>query len=341
MRARKQARARASEVVQPLHPMRALLRSCTPALLIALAACGGGPSDGLAVDLDKSNEDVLLRYYLGGYVGPGGGDPAEAGLMVEEGGLAVRPEAVPEPYRDALRDVNGDGTLDWDEFVAFVEATYARARGLPPTLDALRAEAPYAEGDSAWFVTEVEGSPMTTARRRIYVPVAALREGLAGYRAAGDRLLYPEGTVIVGEHREGERVLETTVKRRRADGFWDFAVYGADGRLAGATATPPRPLRTPIQCTGCHLGRRLFDPEKTFPAPAPDGPHGPRAVVVDGAVRAAVEAHDLAMRFDEHAKRSDGVLGLYGTLYVARLLADREAGRLAPEDAALLEALGL
>ena len=284
---------------------------------------------------------MLLRYYLGGFVGPGGGDPVAAGLMVEEGGLAVRPERLPEAYRDALRDANGDGVIDWDEFVAFVDATYAESRGLPPTLDALRAETPYAEGDAAWFAAEIEGSPMTAARRRVFVPTTALRAALEGYRAAGDRLVYPEGTVIVGEHREGERVLETTVKRRRADGFWDFAVYGADGRLAPATATEPRPLAAPIQCTGCHLGRRLFEPEESFPAPAPDGPYGPRAVVVDDALRGVTDTRDLAAFFDEHAKRSDGVLGLYATLYTAGLLADRAAGRIVPEDAALLEALGL
>jgi hypothetical protein len=309
-------------------------------LFLLLAACNG-PSDGLPVRLDKSNEEMLLRYYLGGYVAPGGADPVEAGLLVTEGGLAVRPEALPEPYRAALRDADGDGTLGWDEFVAFVEATYADARALRPTLDALRADAPYAEGDAAWFTVEVEGSPMTAARRRLYVPVAALRQALAGYREAGDRLVYPEGTVIVGEHREDGPVVETTAKRRRADGFWDFAVYDSDGRLAGATATRPRPLRAPIQCTGCHLGRRLFDPDQSFPAPAPDGPYGPRAILTNDAVRAAAAAHDLAAVFDEHARRSDGVLGLYATLYTARLLADREAGRLAPEDAALLERLGL
>jgi hypothetical protein len=315
------------------------LRPPVLSLFLLLAACGGA-TDGLAVRLDKSNEDVLLRYYLGGYVGPEGGDPVAAGLMREEGGLTVRPEALPEAYRAALRDANADGVIDWDELVAFVDATYAEARGLPPTLDALRAEAPYAEGDSAWFTTEVDGV-MTAARRRIFVPVAALRAALAGYRAAGDRLIYPEGTVIVGEHREGGRVLETTVKRRRADGFWDFAVYDASGRLTGATATPPRPLAAPVQCTGCHLGRRRFDPEASFPAAAPPGPYGPRVVYVDEAVREAVAAHGLVASFDEHAKRSDGVLGLYGTLYTARLLADREAGRITPEDAELLEALGV
>jgi hypothetical protein len=324
----------AGERIPPLFPFPPLF------LFLLLAACGG-PSDGLPVHLDKSNEEVLLRYYLGGYVAPGGGDPVEAGLLAEDGGFAIRPEALPEPYRAALRDADGDGTLGWEEFVAFVEATYADARALPPTLDVLRAAAPFAGGDSAWFTVEVEGSPMTAARRRNHVPVAALRQALAGYRDAGDRLRYPEGTVIVGEHVEDGRVVETTVKRRRADGFWDFAVYDAAGRLADATATPPRPLDAPVQCTGCHLGRRLFDPDKSFPAAAPDGPYGPRAIRVDDALRAAAGAHGLAALFDEHAKRSDGVLGLYGTLYTARLLADRAAGRLAPEDAALLERLGL
>lgn len=308
--------------------------------LSSLVACTGAPN-GLPVRLDKSNEETLLRYYLGGYVTPAGGDPVAAGLLVEEGGWAVRPERLPEASRAALRDADGDGAVSWEEFVAFVEATYAGARGLPPTLDALRARTPYAENDPAWFTVEVEGSAMTAARRRVYVPVAALRAALAGYRAAGDRLVYPEGTVIVGEHREGEGVLETTVKRRRADGFWDFAVYDAAGRLARATATPPRPLASPVQCTGCHLGRRLFDPEQRFPAPAPDGPYGTRALLVDDAVRAAADGHDLAAFFDEHAKRSDGVLGLYGTLYAARLLADRDAGTAAPADRALLEELGL
>lgn len=310
------------------------------ALALLLAGCGGA-SDGLPVRLDKSNEETLLRYYLGGYAAREGADPVAAGLLATEGGLAIRPERLPAAYRDALRDADGDGALGWDEFVAFVEATYARARGLPPTRDALLAGAPLSEGDSAWFTVDVEGSPMTSARRRVFVPVAALREALAGYRAAGDRLVYPQGTLLIGEHRDGERVLETTVKRRRADGFWDFAVYGADGRLAEATATPPRALRSPVQCAGCHLGRRLFDPDKSFPAAAPDGPYGPRAILVDDAVRAAVAALDLTAVFDEHATRSDGVLGLYATLFTARLLADREAGRITPADATLLGRLGL
>ena len=306
---------------------------------LLIAGCGGAPGDGLAVDLDKSNEATLLRYYLGGYAAAEGADPVAAGLLVEDGGWRIRPDAFPEPVRASLTDTDGDGTLGWDEFVAFVEATYAEARALPATLGGIRAAAPYADGDSAWFVTEVDGV-MTAARRRIFVPVAALRAALDAFAETGD-LVYPEGTVIVGEHRAEDAVLETTVKRRRADGFWDFAVYGPDGNRAAATQTEPRPLRAPIQCVGCHLGRRLFDPEKSFPAAAPDGPYGPRAIYASDAVRAAVEAHDLVDTFDEHGRRTDGVLGLYATLYAAQLLTDRDAGRHSDEDAALLDRLGL
>ena len=127
------------------------------------------------------------------------------------------------------------------------------------------------------------------------------------------------------------------MKRLREDGFWDFAVYGPDGRLAPATATAPRPLRAPTQCTGCHLGRRLFEPEKSFPATPTDGPDGPRRYDVPDAWRSA-EATAL---FSEHARRDDGVLGIYATLYTGRLIAERASSEASPADRALLARLGL
>ena len=170
------------------------------------------------------------------------------------------------------------------------------------------------------------------------MPSRALRQAVAGFRAAGNHLVYPVGTLLMGQHLNDEGgVLETTIKKRRADGFWDFAVYDAEGRLVGSTMTEPRPLRAPVQCTGCHLGRRLFQPEQSFPAHASDGPFGPRDYLVPEGWRSA-EATAL---FDEHARRDDSVLGLYGTLYTARLLAERQSGQIAPEDAALLDGLGL
>lgn len=307
------------------------------AVLALLSACGGPvdvtTADAVPLDLDRDRPERLLTAVLGPYAD---GDPFATGLVSSDGGdVTLHPQKLPAEVRARLSDANGDGALDWDELAPVLEATYYDATRLPPTLDALRQSADYSVGEPAWFVVDMDGV-MTAARRRISVPTSALRAAMEAFPSAGE-LVYPAGTWIIGEHLDGDRVLETTAKRRRADGYWDFAVYGPDGALAPATQTEPRALRVPTQCTGCHLGQRLFDPEKSFPAKASDGPFGPRAIHVPVAWRSA-EATSL---FDEHARRDDGVLGLYATLYAGRLLAARQSGTLAPEDAALLDALGL
>jgi hypothetical protein len=324
--------------------MNPLLRP-TLGLLVALvlaSGCASGPADPqtdseVPLRFDRREPERLVRSYLGGYGGgAAGADPFASGLVSGSGDdLVLHPQKLDAAARAALRDANGDGAIDWDEFKAFAEATYYAARAFPPTLDGLRAEAPYAADSPDWFAVETDGV-MTTARRRVLVPLAALRSAMEASADGGD-LRYPDGTWFIGEHLVDGQVVETTVKRRRADGFWDFAVYGADGALAPATATEPKPLRAPTQCTGCHLGQKLFEPEKSFPAEATDGPHGPRAVYVPDAWRRA----DAVARFEEHARRADGVLGLYATLYAGRLIAAREAGTLGADDAAWLERLGL
>lgn len=313
------------------------------AVLVALTlgACGGSeaPSrDGLRLAIEKRDPERLLRFYFGSYLGPDGGDAVAAGVLSGEGDtFTLHPDALAEPWQAALAEANadGDGTLDWDELAAFFQATYAEARALPPTLDAFRSDAPYA-ADSAWFTVEVDGV-MTSARRHLFVPVSALRSALTNYRSNGERLIYPDGTALVGEHwLEGERV-ETTAMLKRPDGFWDFVVYDADGQLALSTDTPPRALRSPVQCVGCHFGSKAFEPEKSFPADAPPGPFGPRAIHVGPEMRNA----EVVAFFDEHAKRSDTALGIYNTLFVSKLIADRNAGRIATDDALLLDNLGL
>ena len=338
-------------VLRPPSYVNLLLPTCLPRPLLAislLAIClstigcqNSRPIDmatagRVPVDLDKSNEERLLRYYLGGYVSPVGGDPVEAGLMMVDGGLALNPQQLDPAFRASLRDADGNGVIGWEEFVEFVEATYADARLFPHTLEEFRSTVRWSDDDSVWLTVEVDGV-VTEARRRIYVPLDMLRRALAGYAEADDQIIYAPGTMIIAEHLDGERILETTVKRRRSDGFWDFAVYDASGRRASHTSTGPRELRAPVQCVGCHLGRRAFEPEKSFPAEAPDGPHGPRALYVSDDLRNA----EVTTYFDEHVKRSDGVLGLYATLYTARLVADREEGILSEENQTLLESLGL
>lgn len=322
-----------------------------PLLLLSLTLPACAPSDGsadegrtprlLPVDIDKSDPERLLRYHFGAYAAPEGADPFEAGLLrkQDEGSVAVDVDALERLHPGAtaaLQDADGDGTLNWKELEAFLQATYYDVRDLPPTLAALQVEAPYLGGEEPWFHVELDGV-MTTARRHIYVPEDALRSALANYRANGEKLIYPVGTTMVGEHHlEGKRA-ETTAMRKRADGFWDFFTYDADGRLAKSTSTPPRELKTPTQCVGCHTGGKPFEPERSFPDEALPGPHGPRAIYIDAALRDP----EVTAFFDEHRKRSDTVLGLYNTLFVARLRADRRAGRLSAEDALLLQALGL
>ena len=291
--------------------------------------------------LEGEGDARALLYYAGGLASPEAADPLEAGVLTRSGSsYALNVERLPPGFWQEVTPDERALEVDWQTQVkpAF-ERTYAAVRGVPPTLAALQEEVgTWSDGDPAWFVHEVDGV-MTAARRRLFVPAAAARAA-AQAMAAGETAAYPVGTAVVGEHWLDGHLVETTVKRRRGDGHWDFAVYDATGALADGTHTPPRPLAAPAKCLGCHLGQKLHQPEKAFPASAPAGPDGPRAVHVPDAWRAATEAQSLALRFHEHARRADGVLGLYGTLYAARTLARHRAGDLlTPEDSALAHLL--
>ena len=295
--------------------------------------------DTVRIDFDKSNERLLLNYYIGPYL-PEGPDVIETGYVQKVGGSYYldpdRIRTIPQLSRLVTDGYLDDRVLHWDEFSAFVLDTYYQNRGLPSDLQSLYTESGFRPGDSSWFRVDVRGV-MTTALRRIYVREQALRAALSDYLANGRRLLYPPGTFIIGEHWLDTTLAETTVMRKRADGFWDFAIYGADGSLVKETQTPPKTLKAPIQCIGCHTGTKLFEPEKSFPAHARRGPHGPREIYVKDEWRNA----SVVSFFDEHRKRSDRVLGIYNTLFVSRLLAQKRAGTLPEDDVRLLTTLGL
>ncbi len=309
-----------------------------------LPGCGGPDESGLPdsfarLSLDQSEPRRFLQYYFGGYVAPKAADPFEAGLLHERGGrfyldrdvLARRQPAL----SGQLRDANRNGRIEWEEMEAFIDGSYNRARAIPASFAAFADSAGFAP-DSTWMEVVVRGA-MTTAERRIYVREEAVRAALRHAADADGRILYPAGTVFVGRHYLNDALVETTAMRKRPDGFWDFFVYDRKGALARETSTPPRALKSPVQCVGCHFGNKAFEPEKSFPAPAPPGPHGPRGVYVPDAFRDA----EVTLRLDEHRRRADTALGLYGTLFASKLRAQRQAGALNPADAALLEALDL
>lgn len=314
---------------------------------VVMVGCAGETANqptqgtpGVIVDLDRANQERLLRYYFGTYAPRQARDPFETGLLRRTDAqflLNIDSLVTWHPTSEAhLRQVSSDGLIDWDDLVALVSATYYTAADALPTLSALQAAAPYKAEPESWFSVEVNGV-MSVARRTVYIRFSALRAALRNYRTNSEQLLYPIGTFMIGEHHLEGVLVETTVMQKRPDGFWDFWTYGQGGNLAATTQTEPRQLKSPTQCVGCHFGTREFEPERSFPEPATDGPHGPRALHVPEALRDA----EVTAFFDEHRKRSDTVLGLYNTLFVAQLKAQRGAGAISQEDAALLDTLGL
>jgi hypothetical protein len=312
-------------------------------LTLLVSACGGERSlpDGFVrLDLEKANSHQLVRFYLGGFYRPVEADPFDTGLVVErDGSLLASTTGLQRLDPDAavaLIAAADGGVVGWDEFVGFVDATYNSARQPWASLEELRAESGYDSLSAEWFTVRVRGV-MSVAERVVFIPTRSIREAVASYAANGNEVRYSPGTVIVAEHYLEGRFDEATVMSRRGDGFWDFFVYDAEGRLATATRPRPKSLQSPTQCVGCHLGSKLYEPERSFPAEAPPGPHGPRYI---RGVRAPVSS-DVVALFDEHRRRSDGVLGVYVTLYASELLDARRAGVLSPEEMEMLAKLGL
>ena len=302
------------------------------------ASCSGSSEKGaISIALDSDKEKTMLSAYFGGYVSPKGGDPWAAGILSQKENEIYlhldKLHSLQPKIAYAPQDADGDGLFVWEEIEPFIERSYYAVRAFPATLEELRRVYDYTS-NPAWFRLRLVGS-MIAAERTIYIHTDALRAALKTYAEHQEKVVYPEETVIVGEHRIDGRHIETAVMKKRYDGYWDFFLYDEEGNLARETVTPPRPLKAPTQCMGCHLGSKPFEPEKSFPAPASPGPHGPRVVYVEESLKQP----DVVAFFDEHAKRSDSVLGLYGTLFVSALRLQREQATISEEDRQLLESL--
>ena len=303
-------------------------------LLAAVGCTSPATPDTFKLDIGKSNPDRLLQFYFGSYVSAEGGDPFATGLLTKEGGAYILNVAqLSEQFRGFLQDTNQDGTLVWDELEPFLQDTYYEAQLAPATLDAVKNQLPDFADTTKIMRVEIDGV-MTTARRRIIVERSAVEDALLGLEKNDGQILYPQGTIFWGEHWDGDKIVETTVMKKRGDNFWDFYVYDHTGALAKSTSTKPRELAVPTRCVGCHFGGKRFEPDASYPHPASAGPSGPRAIHV-----AARPADTLLVAlFDEHEKRSDTILGIYATLYSSQLMSSREqGGELSAKDKQILD----
>lgn len=305
------------------------------------SACGKEPEDvGTTISIDKGNERMLLSYYVGGMLSAEGQDPFEAGaLSVRSNTFYVDIDmlAKASPGLDSeLELMARDGKVEWEELASFVNTHYYAYRRIPESLILLIEQTGDWQDDSEWLAFEVDGV-MSPHRRRIHVRLDDLREALLSYSANGANLRYPIGTTFVSEHMDNGLRVEVSVMRKRSDGFWDFFAYGDDGLLVGVIDQIRKDLVVPTQCVGCHFGSRLFEPEKSFPREVADGPDGPRKLYVGENLR----DDDVIRLLDEHRRRSDTVLGLYGTLFLSRLRVERRSGVISEQDKQILESMGL
>lgn len=283
--------------------------------MLLLAACQSPATENhdgyLELEQEKSSSNLLARFYLGGIYEPPT-DPRATGLLVDSTEALLinigKLNEMDSVLSRQLQSSSRNGRLSWDNFEETVSRLYYEHRRMPQTVDELTQT--YWK-DSTFFEVEVDGV-MSVARRKVLVPEMNLRQALVKYQENDDRIIYGDGTLILGEHWLDGGIVEYTAMIKRPDGFWDFAAYDETGGRVDSTTTEPKALAVPTQCTGCHFGSRLYEPEKSFPADAPIGPHGPQQIIVEGDLPSA----NLVRTLDEHRKRSDYVLGVYGTMYL-------------------------
>ncbi len=288
------------------------------ALGLACVGCATRSADPevAILSFESRQPERMAAFFLGAY-----GTSAEvASALSKDGPLALRLDSLSvfaPSLAVAARIRVKDGVLTREGFAAAIAETYVLSADIPSTRDELwdlLGDMPDSEeAERDWVTYEVSGS-MTRFRRRIHIRRDAVRDALGRF-ARGGELRYANGTVVVGEHLEAGVMRETTAMIRRPDGFWSFVAFDESGAPIDSIDGTPDRLGVPGDCFGCHYGTRLFEPERSFPGQARPGPAGPRSIHVPDSYRDA----GVVQVLQEHARRSDGLLGLPATLYVARL----------------------
>jgi formylglycine-generating enzyme required for sulfatase activity len=213
-----------------------------------------------------------------------------------------------------------------------------------PTLQALLREHPYRDNPN-WLKVPVDS--LTFSRLRVLrIDKDRIADALVEYFDHENRVLYPEGTVIVAESLDKQgNFVEAEVLRKRFDTFWNFAIYGPQGALQNSSIAfneegEPAPersgLKVPQDCALCHRLDRLDlsgDPEAPVRAPVRGFFQKLPARVPQVHLGPEYYSHMAFTELTEaNAKVKDGVFGVYGSLLLSELSSRKRLGTLTAED---------
>jgi formylglycine-generating enzyme required for sulfatase activity len=238
------------------------------------------------------------------------------------------------------------GEMSLDEVQAYLQRHYYELTRPYPTLQALLHDHPY-RNNPDWLTVPVDSA--TFFRRRVLrINKDRVADALTSYFDNHDRLIYPEGTVIVAESLDKSgNFIDAEVLRKRGDTFWNFAVYDKEGRLAnkalafnedGEPQYGSKGFVVPNSCALCHRIDRLDlsgDPDSPVVSPVRGFFHRLPARVPQ--IHLGPEYYDH-MAFTElteaNAKVKDGVFGVYGSLLLSELAGRKRLGQLTDHDGA-------
>jgi formylglycine-generating enzyme required for sulfatase activity len=262
--------------------------------------------------------------------------------------LYLDPESLPRDLADRLRRIAASeppaDEMSLEELTKYTHEHYYEATRPYPSLAALRRERPYLENPD-WLTVPVESANFHRLRV-LRIEKDRIADALIAYFANRNRVLYPEGTLIVAESIDKQnRFVEAEVLAKRADGFWNFSAYDEKGSLTNETVEfdddgqlDPRRKgpAVPQGCAFCHRVDRLDfsgDPESPVVSPVRGYFHRLPARVPQ--IHLGPEYYDH-MAFTElteaNARVKDAVFGVYGSLLLSELAGRKRLGVLSAHD---------
>ena len=262
--------------------------------------------------------------------------------------LYIDLDAVPAKQGALLREIAAEAPprndLSMAEISAYMDRHYYQITRPYPNLRTLIADHPYRDNPN-WLAVPVDSA--TFRRRRVlHINKDRIADALISYFDNHLRVIYPQGTVIAADSFDPKgSFVETEVLRKRADTFWNFAVYDQDGALIQTSvafndhgeAAPDLPgFRAPGACANCHRIDRLDfsgDPQPPMSAPVQGFFHRLPDHVPQIHLGPEYYSHQAFLELTEATGRQkDGVFGVYGSLLLSELVSRKRLGTLTAAD---------